>query len=36
LAGVFFLLTILGGIVAQGFISERLINFGPATAVVYE
>ena len=32
LAGVFFLLTILGGIVAQGFISERLINFGDVAA----
>jgi len=32
LAGVFFLLTIAGGIVAQGFISERLINFGDAAA----
>ncbi|HVF47870.1 MAG TPA: DUF4386 domain-containing protein [Pyrinomonadaceae bacterium] len=32
LAGVFFLLTILGGITAQAFISERLINFGDATA----
>jgi hypothetical protein len=32
LAGVFFLLTILGGIIAQGFISERLINFGDAAA----
>ncbi|HEX6126770.1 MAG TPA: DUF4386 domain-containing protein [Pyrinomonadaceae bacterium] len=32
LAGVFFLLTILGGIVAQGFISERLIDFGDAGA----
>jgi len=32
LAGVFFLLTILGGIVAQGFISERLINFSDAAA----
>lgn len=31
-AGVFSLLTILGGIVAQGFISERLINFGDAAA----
>src|SRR5688572_8293109 len=31
-AGVFFLLTILGGITAQAFISERLINFGDATA----
>lgn len=32
LAGVFFLLTILGGVIAQGFISERLINFGDAAA----
>ncbi len=32
LAGVFFLLTIVGGIIAQGFISERLINFGDAAA----
>jgi hypothetical protein len=32
LAGVFFLLTILGGIIAQGFISERLIDFGDAAA----
>lgn len=32
LAGVFFLLTILGGIIAQGFISERLVDFGDATA----
>lgn len=32
LAGVFFLLTIVCGIVAQGFISERLINFGDAAA----
>jgi hypothetical protein len=30
LAGVFFLLTILGGITAQALISERLINFGDA------
>jgi len=32
LAGVFFLLTILGGIIAQGFISEHLIVFGDAAA----
>lgn len=32
LAGVFFLLTIIGGIVAQGFISERLIIFSDAAA----
>jgi hypothetical protein len=32
LAGVFFLLTIVGGIIAQGLISERLINFGDAAA----
>jgi hypothetical protein len=32
LAGVFFLLTIVGGVIAQGFISERLINFGDAAA----
>lgn len=32
LAGVFFLLTIVGGIIAQAFISERLINFGDAAA----
>ncbi|HEX6279603.1 MAG TPA: DUF4386 domain-containing protein [Pyrinomonadaceae bacterium] len=32
LAGVFFLLTIIGGIVAQGFISERLIDFRDAAA----
>lgn len=30
MAGVFFLLTIIGGIIAQGVISERLINFGDA------
>ena len=30
LAGVFFLLTIVGGIIAQGFISERLIDFRDA------
>src|SRR5437016_10411278 len=32
MAGLFFLLTILGGIFAQGFVSERLIVFGDATA----
>lgn len=32
LAGVFFLLTIIGGIVAQVLISERLVNFGDAAA----
>jgi hypothetical protein len=32
LAGVFFLLTIIGGIVAQAFVSERLVNFGDAAA----
>jgi hypothetical protein len=32
LAGMFFLLTIVGGIIAQGLISERLINFGDAAA----
>lgn len=32
MAGVFFLLTIIGGIIAQGVISERLINFGDAAA----
>jgi hypothetical protein len=32
LAGLFFLLTILGGIVAQAFISQRLINFNDAAA----
>jgi hypothetical protein len=30
LAGLFFLLTILGGIVAQAFISQRLVNFNDA------
>ena len=30
MAGLFFLLTILGGIFAQGFVSERLINFSDA------
>ncbi len=32
LAGVFFLLTILGGIVAQGVISDRLVDFNNASA----
>lgn len=32
MAGVFFLLTILAGIFAQGFVSERLINFNDAAA----
>ncbi len=32
LAGVFFLLTIVSGVIAQGFISERLIDFGDAAA----
>jgi hypothetical protein len=32
LTGLFFLLTILAGIFAQAFISERLINFSDATA----
>lgn len=32
LAGVFFLLTIAGGVIAQGFISERLIDLGDAAA----
>jgi hypothetical protein len=32
LAGLFFLLTILGGIVAQAFISQRLVNFNDAAA----
>src|SRR5687768_9930288 len=32
LAGVFFLLTILGGIIAQGFISNSLINFADPAA----
>lgn len=32
LTGLFFLLTILGGIVAQAFISQRLINFTDAAA----
>jgi hypothetical protein len=32
MAGLFFLLTILGGIFAQGFVSERLIDFRDAAA----
>ena len=32
LAGVFFLLTIIGGVIAQAGISERLINFADASA----
>jgi hypothetical protein len=32
LTGLFFLLTILGGIVAQAFISQRLVNFTDAAA----
>ena len=32
MTGLFFLLTILGGIFAQGFVSERLINFSDAAA----
>src|SRR2546428_4216447 len=32
MAGLFFLLTILAGIFAQGFVSERLIDFGDAAA----
>lgn len=32
MAGVFFLITILGGILAQVFISQRLINFGDAAS----
>jgi Domain of unknown function (DUF4386) len=32
MAGVFFLLTILAGIFAQGFVSERLVDFGDAAA----
>src|SRR4051812_8213064 len=32
LAGVFFLLTIVGGIVAQGVISDSLINYSDAAA----
>src|SRR5688572_20395355 len=32
MTGLFFLLTILAGIFAQGFVSERLINFSDAAA----
>jgi hypothetical protein len=32
LAGLFFLLTILGGIIAQAFVSQRLIDFNDAAA----
>lgn len=32
LAGLFFLLTIVAGIFSQGFVSEKLIDFGNATA----
>jgi hypothetical protein len=32
MAGLFFLLTILGGVFAQGFVSERLIDFKDAAA----
>jgi hypothetical protein len=32
ITGLFFLLTILTGIFAQGFVSERLVNFGDAAA----
>ena len=32
LAGVFFLLTIVGGVIAQGFISDSLVNPGDAAA----
>jgi uncharacterized protein DUF4386 len=32
ITGLFFLLTILAGIFAQGFVSEKLINFGDAAA----
>jgi len=35
LAGVFFLLTIVGGVIAQVFISERLIDFGDAAATAH-
>src|ERR1041385_720932 len=33
--GALFLLTILAGIFAQGFVSERLINFGDAAATAH-
>src|SRR5438477_11745720 len=32
ITGVLYLLTILGGLFAQGFVSERLVNFGDAAA----
>ena len=31
LTGIFYLITIVGGVFAQGFVAERLINFGNAT-----